>query len=333
MAWKGREAWKHLEAKAPDEAYMQELRRQHPKVVEAERVIFTGVKGGEVIVLSSDYKVEGGEDSGTEGIEVGGEDEEIDVDEWRSVFPNDPDNDTGPDPARGTPRADALVVAGPCLVPTPRHRRRLLVSSPCRTPLRPSSPSHGSRLSRGRRHPRAAVDLELGLGPEATAARSSPSSAPSPPSPDRVVPASPSSVLPAPRRLFSSTGVSSPSGPVRLPPSVPTPWPRSVPADPRTIPVRAHRRRSRRAPASRLCPRCAAAPVCPPARSRPTSLTRARTTEAAVVPARLRIAGAAHSGHPRRGPGRRPAPAPVCAAVPSPGSGARIAPHSYPPRP
>ena len=34
---------------------------------------------------------------------MGGEDKEIDVDEWRSVFPNDPDDGTGPDPARGTP--------------------------------------------------------------------------------------------------------------------------------------------------------------------------------------------------------------------------------------
>ena len=34
---------------------------------------------------------------------MGPEDEEIDVDEWRSAFPNDPDDDTGTDPARGTP--------------------------------------------------------------------------------------------------------------------------------------------------------------------------------------------------------------------------------------
>ena len=34
---------------------------------------------------------------------MGGEDKEIDVDEWRSAFPNDPDDDTGTDPARGTP--------------------------------------------------------------------------------------------------------------------------------------------------------------------------------------------------------------------------------------
>jgi hypothetical protein len=70
--------------KAADEAYMQELRRQHPKLVEAERAIFAGVEGGEVIALSFDDEVEGGEDGGVEGVEVGGEDEEIDVDEWRS---------------------------------------------------------------------------------------------------------------------------------------------------------------------------------------------------------------------------------------------------------
>ena len=103
---------------------MQELRRQHPKLVEAERAIFAGAEGGEVIALSSDDEVEGGEDGGTErgevialssddevegggdggaeGVEVGPEDEEIDVDEWRSAFPNDPDDGTGPDPARGT---------------------------------------------------------------------------------------------------------------------------------------------------------------------------------------------------------------------------------------
>ena len=65
-------------------------------------------------------------------------------------------------------------------------------------------------------------------------------------------------------------------------------------------------------PASRLCPRCAAAPACPPARSRPTSLPRARTTEAAVVPARLRIASAA--------PFRPPSPR----SRSSPGAGARL---------
>ena len=38
-----------------------------------------------------------------EGGEVGPQDKEIDVDEWRSAFPNDPDDGTGPDPAHGTP--------------------------------------------------------------------------------------------------------------------------------------------------------------------------------------------------------------------------------------
>ena len=59
---------------------MQELHRQHPELVEAEWAIFAGAEGGEVIALSSDDKVEGGEDGGTEGVEVGGEYEEIDVD-------------------------------------------------------------------------------------------------------------------------------------------------------------------------------------------------------------------------------------------------------------
>ena len=104
---------------------MQELRWQHPELVEAERAIFVGAEGsevivfssddeveggkddgaegGEVIVLSSDDNVEGGEDGGAEGVQVGGEDEEIDIDDWRSAFPNDPDEGTGLDPARGTP--------------------------------------------------------------------------------------------------------------------------------------------------------------------------------------------------------------------------------------
>ena len=125
MAREDREAWGRLEAEAADEAYMQELRRQHPELVEAERAIFAGVEGGEVIALSFDDEVEGGEDSGmeggevitlssddevegggdggAEGVEVGPEDEEIDVDEWRSAFPNDPDDGTNPDPTHGTP--------------------------------------------------------------------------------------------------------------------------------------------------------------------------------------------------------------------------------------
>ena len=121
MAREDREAWERLEAEAADEAYMQELRRQHLELVEAERDIFAGAEGGdssddevegsedgdaeggEVIALSSDDEVEGGGDGGTGGIEVGLEDEEFDVDEWRSAFPNDPNDGTGPDPARGTP--------------------------------------------------------------------------------------------------------------------------------------------------------------------------------------------------------------------------------------
>ena len=62
-----------------------------------------GAEGGEVIALSSDDEVEGGGDDGTEGVEVGPEDEEIGVNEWRSAFPNAADDGTGPDQARGTP--------------------------------------------------------------------------------------------------------------------------------------------------------------------------------------------------------------------------------------
>ena len=125
MAWEDREAWERLEAEVADKAYMQELRRQHPELVEAERPIFAGAEGGEVITLSSDDEVEGGEDGGAEGgevialssddeikgggdggvesVEVGPKDEEIDIDEWRSAFPNYPDDGTSPVPARGTP--------------------------------------------------------------------------------------------------------------------------------------------------------------------------------------------------------------------------------------
>ena len=125
MAREDREAWEHLEAEAAADAYMQELRWQHPELVEAERAIFADTEGREVISLSSDDEVEGGEDGvaegsevialssddevegggngGAEGVEVGPEDEEVDVEEWRSAFPNDPDNGTAPDPARGTP--------------------------------------------------------------------------------------------------------------------------------------------------------------------------------------------------------------------------------------
>ena len=63
------------------------------------------------LALSSDDEVEGGGNGGMEGVDVGPEDKEIDVYGWRSAFPNDPDDGTGPDPARGTPymtRKDSL---------------------------------------------------------------------------------------------------------------------------------------------------------------------------------------------------------------------------------
>ena len=81
MAREDHEAWERLEAEAADEGYMQELRRHHPELMEAERVIFAGAEGGEVIVLSSDDDVKGREDDGAGGIKVGGEDEEIDFNE------------------------------------------------------------------------------------------------------------------------------------------------------------------------------------------------------------------------------------------------------------
>ena len=70
-----------------------------------------GAEGSEVIALSSNDEVKGGGYDGAEGIEMGPEDEEIDVDEWRSAFPNDPDYGSGPDPAHGIPymkRKDCL---------------------------------------------------------------------------------------------------------------------------------------------------------------------------------------------------------------------------------
>ena len=84
-----REAWECLDAEAADKAYMHELHRQHLELVEAERAIFAGAEGGEVIMLSYDDEIEGSGDGGAKGIEVGPEDEEIDVNEWRSAFPND----------------------------------------------------------------------------------------------------------------------------------------------------------------------------------------------------------------------------------------------------
>ena len=68
-----------------------------------------GAEGGEVIALSSDDEVEGGSDGGTEGVEVGPEDEEIDVGEWRSAFPNDPDDATGPGSRHTVPDEEGLA--------------------------------------------------------------------------------------------------------------------------------------------------------------------------------------------------------------------------------
>ena len=70
MAREDCKALERLKVEAADEAYMQELRRQHPELVEAERVIFAGAEDGEVIALSTDDEVEGISDSGTKGVKV-----------------------------------------------------------------------------------------------------------------------------------------------------------------------------------------------------------------------------------------------------------------------
>ncbi|KAE8790936.1 Zinc finger protein CONSTANS-LIKE 13 [Hordeum vulgare] len=81
---------------------MQELRGQHLELMEVERMMFAGA-GSEVIVISSSDDVKDGEDGCAEGGEVGTQDEEIDVDEWRSIFHDDKNDDTDPDANLGTP--------------------------------------------------------------------------------------------------------------------------------------------------------------------------------------------------------------------------------------
>ncbi|KAE8792979.1 Zinc finger protein CONSTANS-LIKE 13 [Hordeum vulgare] len=95
MARKDREARERLDVEATTEAYMQEFCLQHPELVEAEWMIFADT-GDEVIIISSSDEAE-------DGCTEGGEDEEIDVDEWRSVFPDNGDGGIGPGPVRGTP--------------------------------------------------------------------------------------------------------------------------------------------------------------------------------------------------------------------------------------
>ncbi|KAE8796716.1 Bifunctional dihydroflavonol 4-reductase/flavanone 4-reductase [Hordeum vulgare] len=98
MAREDREARERLLAEATDEACMQELCRQRPEVVEVEQMMFVDA-AGVVMVISSDDEVKGDEDDGAQG----GEYEDIDVDERRSVCPDDEDEDIGSDPNRGTP--------------------------------------------------------------------------------------------------------------------------------------------------------------------------------------------------------------------------------------
>ncbi|KAI5000243.1 hypothetical protein ZWY2020_004832 [Hordeum vulgare] len=84
MAREDREAREHLKTEAADEAYMEDLCRQHPELMEAERSTFA-VGSGEVIVISKD--------------EVkGGEEDELDVEEWQSIYANYEDDDIGPSP-------------------------------------------------------------------------------------------------------------------------------------------------------------------------------------------------------------------------------------------
>ena len=85
--------------------------------MEAEQAIFAGTEGGEVITLSSDDKVEGGGDGGAEGVEVGPEDEEIDVYEWRSAFNQRPRQRYWPGPSSRHTVLDEEGLARPLLRP------------------------------------------------------------------------------------------------------------------------------------------------------------------------------------------------------------------------
>ncbi|KAE8796446.1 Bifunctional dihydroflavonol 4-reductase/flavanone 4-reductase [Hordeum vulgare] len=99
MAREDHEARERLEVEVVDEAYMQELHLQREELVEAERMIFAHAKGDEIIVPFSVDEVVCREEGG----EVGSKGEKIDVDECMSVFPDDPNDGTGPDLAHGTP--------------------------------------------------------------------------------------------------------------------------------------------------------------------------------------------------------------------------------------
>ncbi|KAE8787643.1 zinc finger protein gis2 [Hordeum vulgare] len=63
---------------------MTEICQQYPELVEVEWAIFTA-HGGEVILISDDKKCYK-------------EEREIDVEEWRRIFPGHDDYGTGPDP-------------------------------------------------------------------------------------------------------------------------------------------------------------------------------------------------------------------------------------------
>ncbi|KAE8774182.1 Zinc finger protein CONSTANS-LIKE 13 [Hordeum vulgare] len=92
MVREDREAREHLEAKTAHEAYMQKLRRQHPELVDVERMIFADAEGGEFIVLCFDDNVDGGEDVGEWASRCVARMRSTTFDEWRSVFPNDPND-------------------------------------------------------------------------------------------------------------------------------------------------------------------------------------------------------------------------------------------------
>nr|XP_040258370.1 proline-rich receptor-like protein kinase PERK2 [Aegilops tauschii subsp. strangulata] len=153
---------------------------------------------------------------------------------------------------RGPHRPSPLVAGSPHGA---NHRRRLEL---LRLDRRTSSLSSSPRISPSLSFAGSSATLPA-LPPRRTTSSSPPSR--------RIAPSPPLLHRSSPRlaALFSSTGLSSPSGPVRLPPSVPTPWPRSLAAD------RAHRE-----PLRPPCPY-------PHPRSRAPPLPRGRFSAAVAV--------------------------------------------------
>lgn len=90
MAPEDHEAREHIKAEAAGEVNMDDLCQQYPELVEVEQAIFT-VNDGEFIIISDN---EGGNKRGKKGGE-----EEMDVEEWQSIFPGDDDDGMDRDPA------------------------------------------------------------------------------------------------------------------------------------------------------------------------------------------------------------------------------------------